>query len=84
MSKYLYWPVSGAGYFWKEPRSLKEAKAALPKLREKWLKVEIERVLLLNNNARRYWRWRSGKWSTEKHYDPTAADLAHFATPAPE
>ena len=75
-NSYLYWPVAGASLFWREPCGIKKAKAALPELRKKWSDVEIERVLLLDNNARRYWRWRGGKWDAFKWLDdPTEADL---------
>lgn len=82
MGDYLYRPVSGAIVFWHEAYSLLKAKAALPKIREKWPEVEIERVLLLNTNARRYWRWRSGKWSTRFYDDATPQDLAKWAAPS--
>lgn len=79
--RYLYWPVAGASVWWREADTMKRAKAALRTLRQQHpgYDFEIERVLLLNNNARRYWRRRNGKWSTENHFDPTAADLAHWA-----
>lgn len=77
---YLYWPVSGSAVFWNEPYSAREAKAAARELRERgWPSAEIERVLLLNNNARRYWRWRGGRWSTKFWTDPTPKDLARWA-----
>lgn len=83
MTAYLYWPVSGASVFWREADSLAKAKAALPKLRERHPCIEIERVLLLNNGARRYWRWRAGKWSHDQHYDPTEQDLARWLPTSP-
>jgi hypothetical protein len=73
--QYLYWPVAGASVFWREPYGLHKAKAAIPGLRKQWPEAEVERVKLFNNNSRRYWRWRNGKWSTENHYDPSPADL---------
>ena len=76
---YLYWPVAGAIVFWREAHSLPKAKAAISSLRHRHPDAEIERVLLLNNNARRYWRWRNGKWSTAGHFDDVApSDLAHW------
>lgn len=75
--KYLYWPVSGSASFWREAYSLAKAKAALPKLREQWPNVEIERVLLVGN-GRRYWRWRRGRWSLKDHWDQTPADLSKW------
>ena len=79
MGKYLYWPVSGAGVVWREAYSFAKAKDALLELRKKWPKIEVERVLLVGN-GRRYWRWRDGKWSANDRYDPTPADLAHWAS----
>ena len=78
MTSYLYWPVSGAIVFWREPYSIRKAKATLPALRKEWPAVEIERVMLLNNDARRYWRWRKGQWSFNDHFDPTPVDLMHW------
>lgn len=78
MTIYFYWPVAGAAQFWKEPRTLPQAKAALPALREKWPAIEVERVLVFNGNSRRYYRWRSGRWSTDDPYDPTPEDLGRW------
>jgi len=80
---YLYWPVAGSSCWWREPYSLAKAKAALPALRRQHpgYDFEIERVLLLNNNARQYFRWRGGKWSLKNHFAPTTADIAHWSAP---
>jgi hypothetical protein len=80
MSAYLYQPVEGAIVFWPSgPRSIVKAKRAVVGLRARGhSQAEVERVLLVGNHGRRYWRWRNGSWSTEKHYDPLPADLQRW------
>jgi hypothetical protein len=90
--KYLYQAVSGAGVFGEPHLTLAGAKAQVLGLRSGgdrrygcWTDAEVERLLVLNNNARRYWRWRGGRWSFDRHFDPTAADLAKWAAaPQPQ
>ena len=78
--KYEYQAVAGAG-LWCRPTTIHKAKADVQKLRSARHpepNAEVERVLSLENNARRYWRWRNGKWSTRFWDDPTDCDLAKW------
>lgn len=86
-SRYLYWPIAGASVWWREPKpSLKEAKIGVIGLRERgYPNAEVERVLItLSGQGRRYWRWRGGRWSLDRHYaDPSPVDLAKWAADPP-
>jgi hypothetical protein len=75
MTPYLYWPVSGAILFWRKPGTICTAKASVARHRQQFPEAEIERVLEVGNNGRRYWRWRDGKWSLDFTSKPSEQDL---------
>jgi len=56
---------------------MRKAKANVQALRPKYPDVEVERIGYIGA-GRRYFRWRNGRWSVKDHYDPSAADLAHW------
>ena len=76
--KYVYQAVCGAGVFG-GVTSIKSAKYTVSLLRPKWPAAEVERIQVLANGSRRYWRWRGGKWSVAQHYDPSPRDLARWS-----
>lgn len=75
--RYRYRTVSGASE-WGALKSLPKARQHVCALRVKHPEAEVERVLELPGGARRYWRWRGGRWSFHNMYDPTPADLAKW------
>jgi hypothetical protein len=82
MPKYIYQVVAGAGVFGQPHLTLAEARTgvlAVRTARFPYPNAEVERMLVLNNNAHRYWRWRGGRWSFGRHYNPTEADLAKWS-----
>ena len=85
--RFEYQVVAGAGVYGMPCKTIAAAKALLHKIKPKWNKYnppfEIERVKLLTNGARRYYRWRAGDWdsTSERRCSATAADLAHWESP---
>lgn len=74
---YKYRAVSGVAV-WGEPTGLSQTMHHVDALRPVWPHAEIERVMSVADNGHRYWRWRSGKWSTDFWTDPSPADLARW------
>ena len=72
--KYQYQAVTGAGV-WGNPGTLADAKSRVKALRSKWPSAEVERIAIAGAIGRRYWRFRSGKWSLDFWTDPSPADL---------
>lgn len=88
MAKYLYQVVDGPSVFSVRPTKIAIAKKRLEQVRRgrKLLdrprpSAEIERVQELPNMARRYWRWRNGKWRFWDASDPSAEDLKRWEAP---
>lgn len=82
MSTYTYQIVEGASVYGR-PQSIQMAKEGADKIARQYggAPVEVERVLELPYGARRYWRWRSGKWvltSDDRYYSPSATDLQRW------
>ncbi len=75
---YLYQTVSGAS-IWNAPTTLASAAARAVSLWAKYPDAEVERIQQVGSHARRYWRWRKGKWSLAFHTDPTPDDLARWS-----
>jgi|FreactcultureFD7_1027221.scaffolds.fasta_scaffold29446_3 hypothetical protein len=75
--RYRYQVVSGATV-WGALTTIKIARQRACAMRATRTDSEVERVLELPGNARRYWRWRGGRWSFNDHYDPAPADVAHW------
>ena len=86
--KYLYRIIASASV-WSEMMPIRQCrqKYATASKRAKEVlgqstPVEIERVQILNNNARRYWLWRNSRWipwgSTIK--EPSDRDLQRWTT----
>ena len=73
---FQYQLTRGAGIYGRPYKSLQQARVALDNLGIRG--AEIERIKLLPNNARRYYRWRSGRWSTDFTSIPTESDLNHW------
>jgi hypothetical protein len=74
---YVYQAVSGAAV-WGMPGDIRDAKDRVRNLRSKYPEAEIERIAYVGFNGRRYWRWRSKKWTTEFWTDPSPADLTRW------
>ena len=75
--RYLYQAVHGAAVYG-NPTSMYIARGRVDFIRPQHPDAEVERVEELPGNARRYWRWRSGKWSHATWSDPSTADLARW------
>lgn len=81
--EFQYQAVTGAA-MWGNPGSLADARKRVMALQAEWPSVEIERIAFVGlSNGRRYWRFRSGKWSTDFTSDPSPADLARWRAVAP-
>lgn len=76
-TRYLYQAVAGASV-WGKPAKFPTVRQAVCALRLRYPDAEVERVLELPGNARRYWRWRGGRWSLRFYDDPSPADLARW------
>ncbi|MDE2102991.1 MAG: hypothetical protein KGL39_37450 [Patescibacteria group bacterium] len=79
--RFEYQIVKGAVIYGYPYKSLPKAREGLHKLRLPG--AEIERIKLLTNSAKRYYRWRAGDWSLDFNSEPTAADLYYWGS-APE
>lgn len=77
--RYRYQVVAGASV-WGGLSPIREARQRACSLRAAYPQAEVERVLELPMNARRYWRWRSGRWSLRDHYDPAPGDLERWSS----
>lgn len=84
-NKYLYQIVASASV-WSNLLTIHQCKriyvAVSKRAKEilgQHIPVEIERVQILNNNARRYWLWRDPHWITSGSAgEPTKRDLQRW------
>jgi hypothetical protein len=76
--KYLYQAATIGGIFQSCPSNMRHARAVVTAHQSNWPGIEIERVLEVGYNAHRYWRWRSGRWTTDITSDPEPEDLRRW------
>jgi hypothetical protein len=76
--KYLYQAATIGAIFQSGPSDMKHARAAVAAHRRNWPEVEVERVLEVGACGHRYWRWRSGRWTTDITSDPKPSDLKRW------